>query len=127
MYSTIHACIVGTKPVCMYMCIVTFHVLLCISVYRVLDELKYKQYHSQMDRYLQLFHHRPVASALYKKVYSVIHTCTSTYIHCIYMLFLHVLVQGFSRLAVFHSFNKAFMIKLPTPRLHCSLLRGTSA
>ena len=38
------------------------------AVYRVLDELKYKQYHSQMDRYLQLFHHRPVAAALYKKV-----------------------------------------------------------
>jgi hypothetical protein len=37
-------------------------------VYRVLDELKHKMYHSQMDRYLQLFHHRPVAAALYKKL-----------------------------------------------------------
>lgn len=39
-----------------------------LSVYRVLEELKCKQYHSQMDRYLQLFHHRPMAAALYKKV-----------------------------------------------------------
>ena len=39
-----------------------------IIVYRVLDDLKYKHYHSQMDRYLQLFHNRPVAAALYKKV-----------------------------------------------------------
>ena len=39
-----------------------------LLVYRVLDELKHKMYHSQMDRYLQLFHHRPVAAALYKKV-----------------------------------------------------------
>ena len=55
---------------CAYLCII--HTLstyiLCFTVYRVLDELKYNQYHSQMDRFLQLFHHRPVAAALYKKV-----------------------------------------------------------
>lgn len=38
-------------------------------VFKVLDELKYKRYHSQMDKYLQLFHHRPVAAALYRKVW----------------------------------------------------------
>ena len=37
-------------------------------VYGVLEELRNKQYQSQMDRYLQLFHHRPVAAALFKKV-----------------------------------------------------------
>lgn len=42
-------------------------VLQCV-VYKVLEELKYRHYHSQMDRYLQLFHHRPVAAALYRKV-----------------------------------------------------------
>ena len=41
-------------------------------VYKVLEELKYKHYHSQMDKYLQLFHHRPVAAALYRKVIPVI-------------------------------------------------------
>ena len=39
-----------------------------IVVYRVLEELKYKHYSSQMERYLQLFHHRPVAASLYRKV-----------------------------------------------------------
>ena len=38
------------------------------AVFKVLDELKFKHYHSQTDKYLQLFHHRPVAAALYKKV-----------------------------------------------------------
>ena len=38
------------------------------AVYRVLEELKYKHYSSQMERYLQLFHHRPVAASLYRKV-----------------------------------------------------------
>ena len=38
------------------------------TVYRVLEELKYKHYSSQMERYLQLFHHRPVAASLYRKV-----------------------------------------------------------
>ncbi|XP_064405910.1 vacuolar protein sorting-associated protein 16 homolog isoform X2 [Halichondria panicea] len=37
-------------------------------MFKVLDELKYKRYHSQMDKYLQLFHHRPVAAALYRKL-----------------------------------------------------------
>lgn len=37
-------------------------------VFKVLDELKFKHYHSQTDKYLQLFHHRPVAAALYKKL-----------------------------------------------------------
>lgn len=37
-------------------------------VYGVLEELRNKQYQSQMDRYLQLFHHRPVAAALFKKL-----------------------------------------------------------
>ena len=45
------------------MCILFF-----IAVYRVLEELKYKHYSSQMERYLQLFHHRPVAASLYRKV-----------------------------------------------------------
>ncbi len=43
-----------------------------LTVFKVLDELKYKRYHSQMDKYLQLFHHRPVAAALYRKVISLI-------------------------------------------------------
>ena len=34
----------------------------------MLDDLRFKHYHSQTDRYLQLFHRRPVAAALYKKV-----------------------------------------------------------
>ncbi len=38
------------------------------AVFKVLDELKFKHYHSQMDKYLQLFHRRPVAAALYQKV-----------------------------------------------------------
>ena len=42
--------------------------ILFTAVYRVLEELKYKHYNSQMERYLQLFHHRPVAASLYRKV-----------------------------------------------------------
>ena len=49
-----------------------------IIVYRVLDDLKYKHYHSQMDRYLQLFHNRPVAAALYKKVLYLYCQCCAT-------------------------------------------------
>ena len=52
-------------------------------VYRVLDDLKYKYYHSQMERFLQLFHNRPVAAALYKKV-----QCTNNiaeFVCCSYM------------------------------------------
>jgi len=39
-----------------------------LIVFNVLEELKYKRYHSQMEKYLQIFHHRPTAAALYKKV-----------------------------------------------------------
>ena len=45
-------------------------------VYKVLEDLKYKHYHSQMDQYLRLFHHRPVAAALYKKVSKTLNLST---------------------------------------------------
>ena len=65
----------GIMFVCkLYTCTCCFF----LTVYGVLEELKSKQYHSQMDRYLQLFHHRPIAAALYKKVciqYAPSHTC----------------------------------------------------